>query len=438
MEPRPARVRKTTLVLRTGSPRARSQRGNVIEFKDAPNMDESRIERESKGRMASERKAKHSENGGVNLPPLLAAHLGRNENGQPLQSTLASAYGGHQPSTNSGGNLPPNGTHLSYNAPPFIPNSPQPSTIHIPTYVNMYPQPNASMTYGQPLNYFSHDQGGNPSYRGAPTYFLYGGHVSQAPMSSYGPSPNGSTHPSSVLPNSYPFYTQPINLLPNVPVYLSYDPTGMFGNSTRCVTLFVCWIEEYPLPDGLKMPSHVGSYDGKGDPDNYLHLSKVTFVCRNGQGLWHAKCSPILSSSVIPPEYGGMVKKKRDRESTRAFLTQYTDDTLQILRLHEEQRISGFVHGLKTRSLVEFLSTYLPTTYKGLMEKTYTWIEAKEIATNEAPNDHREGFDRFNKGSSWDNNKGRKKDIDRFSPYNGFNQGLLANLSKIPREILAT
>ncbi|GJR25969.1 hypothetical protein Tco_1102201 [Tanacetum coccineum] len=50
---------------------------------------------------------------------------------------------------------------------------------------------------------------------------------------------------------------------------------------------------------------------------------------------------------------------------------------------------------LKTRSLVEFLSTDLPTTYKGLMEKTYTWIDAKEIATNEAPNDYREGFDKF-------------------------------------------
>ena len=32
------------------------------------------------------------------------------------------------------------------------------------------------------------------------------------------------------------------------------------------------WIEDYPLPDGLKMPSHMGTYDGKGDPDNFLHL----------------------------------------------------------------------------------------------------------------------------------------------------------------------
>ncbi|GKB21030.1 hypothetical protein Tco_0854953 [Tanacetum coccineum] len=43
-------------------------------------------------------------------------------------------------------------------------------------------------------------------------------------------------------------------------------------DSTGCVTPFVRWIEDYTLPDGLKMPSHVVSYDGKGDPDNYLHL----------------------------------------------------------------------------------------------------------------------------------------------------------------------
>ncbi|GKA39148.1 hypothetical protein Tco_0731699 [Tanacetum coccineum] len=145
---------------------------------------------------------KESGSYGVNLPPLLAAHLGRNESGQPPQTTLTSVYGGHQPSTNSKGNLLPNCTHLSYNAPPFIPNSLQPSNGHIPTNVNPYSQPNVGMTYGQPL--------------------------------------------------SHPFHAQ--------------------GGFIGCATLFVRWIKDYPLPDGLKMPSHVGSYDGKGDPDNYLHL----------------------------------------------------------------------------------------------------------------------------------------------------------------------
>ncbi|GJZ18205.1 reverse transcriptase domain-containing protein [Tanacetum coccineum] len=128
--------------------------------------------------------------------------------------------------------------------------------------------------------------------------------------------------------------------------------------------------------------------------------------------------------------------KKREGESTRAFVTRYADDTLQILGLHEEQRISGFVYGLRTQSLVEHLSTDLSSTYKGLMEKTYTWIEAREVATNGAPNDQRENFERSRK-SSWDNNRGQKG-RDRFSPYRAPNHGLLSSLSKIPREILAT
>ncbi|GKA18803.1 hypothetical protein Tco_0698718 [Tanacetum coccineum] len=47
---------------------------------------------------------------------------------------------------------------------------------------------------------------------------------------------------------------------------------GSFADSAGSVTPFVRWIEDYPLPDGLKMPSHIGSYDGKGDPNNFLHL----------------------------------------------------------------------------------------------------------------------------------------------------------------------
>ncbi|GJY05188.1 hypothetical protein Tco_0371128 [Tanacetum coccineum] len=86
----------------------------------------------------------------------------------------------------------------------------------------------------------------------------------------------------------------------------------------------------------------------------------------------------------------GGPQNAREGESTRAFITRYTNDTLQILGLPKEHHISWFVHGLRTRSLVEFLSTDVPTTYKGLMEKTSTWIEEKDVATNGAPNDKQE------------------------------------------------
>ncbi|GJU88006.1 hypothetical protein Tco_1300429 [Tanacetum coccineum] len=170
-----------------------------------------------------------------------------------------------------------------------------------------------------------------------------------------------------------------------------------------------------PTEDGLKMPPHVGSYDGKGDPDNYLHL-------------FEGAIRSIVNYEDLKAKFWSHFSQQK----------KFTKTHLVILGLHEEQRISGFAHGLKIRNRVKFLSTDLPTTYKGLMEKTYTWIEAKEVATNGAPNDHKEGFDKFIKGFSWDNNKGRKKNRDRFSLCKGSNHGLLKNLTKSPREILAT
>ncbi|GJR25030.1 reverse transcriptase domain-containing protein [Tanacetum coccineum] len=226
---------------------------------------------------------------------------------------------------------------------------------------------------------------------------------------------------------------------PNIPVYPNL--AGPFADSAGSVTPFIRWIEDYPLPDGLKMPSHIGSYDGKGDPDNFLHLFEgaismqkwlmpvachmFTYTVKDSTRIWwnSQKTGSILNYEDLKAKF-------------RSHFSQYTDDTLQILGLHEEQRILGFVHGLRTRSLVEHLSTDLPSTYKGLMEKTYTWVEAREVATNGVPNDRRDGFERSKK-SSWDNSRGQINK-DRFSPYRGPNHGLLPNLSKSPKEILAT
>nr|GEU55501.1 reverse transcriptase domain-containing protein [Tanacetum cinerariifolium] len=109
----------------------------------------------------------------------------------------------------------------------------------------------------------------------------------------------------------------PMYTFPNMPAYANPNLNGLFPNPLGSVTPFVRWIEDYPLPYGLKMPFHIGSYDEKGDPDNFMHL------------------------------FEGAIRMQK-----------------------------------WTRSLVERLSTDLPLTYKGLMEKTYTWVEEKEVATN--------------------------------------------------------
>ncbi|GKD50796.1 hypothetical protein Tco_1279772 [Tanacetum coccineum] len=225
----------------------------------------------------SEQRVENGGSHGGNHPSLLAAHLGRSENGQPLQSTLTSGYGGNQPSTNSGG----------------------------------------------------------------------------------------------------------ISLLM------------------------------------IKMPSHVGSYDAKGDPNNYLHLFEgaiymhkwtmlvachiFTYTLKDSARIWRNRQeeSSIVNYENLKGKFWSHFSqekkftkthlavhniKQKDGESTRAFVTRYTNNTLQILRLHEEQ--------------------------------------PKEVATNRAPSDYKEGLDKFSKGFSWDNNKGKKKNQDMFSPYKGSNHGL--------------
>ncbi|GJU94746.1 reverse transcriptase domain-containing protein [Tanacetum coccineum] len=266
MEPRPERAREFTLPLRMRSPRARRQRERLVRFKETLNRERDRIEGNTKGSEPSEVGVEENGKQEMNLPPLLAAHLGRSEDGQPQRPSLTCVYGGRQSLINTRGSLPPN--------------------------------------------------------------------------------------------------------------------------------------------DGLKMPSHVGSYDGKGDPDNFLHLFKG--VIRMQKWLMPVACHMFtytLKDSARICQQKRFIKthlafhsiKQREGESVRAFATRYTDDTLQILGLHEDQRIFSFVHGLKARNLVEHLSIDLPSTYKGLMEKTYTWIEAREVATNGALNYRRDNFKSLSK-----------------------------------------
>ncbi|GJZ13501.1 reverse transcriptase domain-containing protein [Tanacetum coccineum] len=305
MEPRPEPRRLATLTLWLRSPRVRRQRERVVGFEDAPNREGNKRERNAEGIRPSEIEARE----------------------------------GHQPSTNmGGGNLPPNGTLLSHHAQPFIP-----SCLHIPTklmaiHVNPYSQPSANLVYGQALNFPFQTQMGNPLAGGTFTYHTQEGYIPQAFTNNSVPSYNGLMHPT-VTPSS-------------------------------SVTLFVCWIEDYPLPNRLKMPSQIGSYDGKGDLDNFLHLFEgaicmqkwlmpvachmFTYTLKDSTRIWwnSQKTGSILNYEDLKAKFQSHFSqqkkftkthlavhniKQREGESTRAFITRYTDDTLQILGLHEEQ-----------------------------------------------------------------------------------------------------
>ncbi|GJZ83962.1 hypothetical protein Tco_0649135 [Tanacetum coccineum] len=96
MEPRLERTKEVTPPLRTRSPRVRRQRERVVGFEEALNRERSRIGKNIEGNGPSEARAEENGRREMNLPPLLAANLGRNEDGQPLGSSLTFILGLHE------------------------------------------------------------------------------------------------------------------------------------------------------------------------------------------------------------------------------------------------------------------------------------------------------------------------------------------------------
>nr|GEZ35824.1 hypothetical protein [Tanacetum cinerariifolium] len=202
------------------------------------------------------------------------------------------------------------------------------------------------------------------------------------------PTPHGFIHSLVSLPNNYLSYTQPMYPLPNA---LAYPNHGLQAFSQ---TTLAKW--------GMPVACHI-----------------FTYTLKDSSRIWwnSQKEGSILNYEDLKAKFWSHFRQQKKFKET-------------YLAVHNIKQREG-----ETRSLVEFLSTNLPTTYKVLPEKTYTWIEKKKVATNGTPNDHREGFDMIKENSSWDTNKG-KKNRDRFSLYCGSDHGLLSNLSKSPREIL--
>ncbi|GJQ90297.1 hypothetical protein Tco_0001436 [Tanacetum coccineum] len=97
-------------------------------------------------------------------------------------------------------------------------------------------------------------------------------------------------------------------------------------NDEESPSLLTKWIEELQLPNGLRVPPHVEYYDGKGDPNDFIYAFEEA-----------------------------------------------DQDTL------------SFVHGVKIKSLVKFISTELPESYDGLIDKVYSLLQGEETAFEGRP-----------------------------------------------------
>ena len=187
MKPRPSAPVATPSALRIGSPIGRRTGGRSVSFEGVPERAPTR--REGVAGEGSNGRSQRRDNSEVNLPPLLAAHLGRTETGMPLQPSHASGVEGHQPQFNMGGSLPHNGMYpqfqiQSYPQNLYPPINSQPSNNHFPQ---------VTTPYGQPVIY--------------PPYTMFNSYPFNV-NNPYAPYPNHT--PSGAPPPHNPYNTVPM------------------------------------------------------------------------------------------------------------------------------------------------------------------------------------------------------------------------------------
>nr|GEY78431.1 reverse transcriptase domain-containing protein [Tanacetum cinerariifolium] len=153
-------------------------------------------------------------------------------------------------------------------------------------------------------------------------------------------------------------------------MYQHYGIAGLFTDSNGCVTPFVRWIEDYPLLDGLKMPPYVGSYDVKGDPDNYLHLfeeeqpwKKIRIVVSTIHAVvkFYTPCGIGTIFSTYEPN-----KVEEGQKKVKESIPEVTKDVLSYV--DEEERI--VVHGKHPEQIV-VIGKHLPTSFKRKLQDLF-------------------------------------------------------------------
>nr|XP_043628176.1 uncharacterized protein LOC122599659 [Erigeron canadensis] len=233
---------------------------------------------------------------------------------------------------------------------------------------------------------------------------------------------------------------------------------------------FIAWIQSYPLPTDLTYPLHLGTYKGKSDPDDFLEAFEgvaemkawnVPIACRMfryalegdaREWLKSVTKGSIVSFDDLKEKLRARLSqqkkhkkihvaahgiRQRETESCRSFIDRLTTETEDIVDLAESQRISGLIHGLWHKPLVEFLYRDLPNTYEQVQKRTHVFLDAREIASkgdNSPPHDKEASAKR----GKWGNDREKPK----YSPYQkedrGFHKTILPELNKTPKEILLT
>ncbi|GKB60501.1 reverse transcriptase domain-containing protein [Tanacetum coccineum] len=204
---------------------------------------------------------------------------------------------------------------------------------------------------------------------------------------------------------------------------------------------FTSRIRHFNFPK-TRMPSHIKTYDGSGDPEDHLKIFQAAAKTeRWAMPTWCHMFNSTLTGNArvwfddLPPEsidsYDDLREaflknylqqkkcirdpivlhniKQRDGESTEDFIQRYKSESGNVKGAPECMRISGFVHGITNPELIKRFHEKIPKTVDEMMQVATSFLQGQEAALNQERKKtlptwkHQEGSHRqdFKKGGSF-------------------------------------
>jgi hypothetical protein len=178
-------------------------------------------------------------------------------------------------------------------------------------------------------------------------------------------------------------------------------------------TKFSARIANFKIPPKTKMPVNVKTYDRMGDPDDHLELFMgAAKVDQRSLPIWcHMFAQTLIGPARLwfnslpdgsidtfedfsksflanfmqqkrytknPVELHNI--KQKDDEELRVFMERYKKEGLSIGGATEQMRVSGFIHGVRPRQLIEELNGNIPQSMEEAMDRAEAFLRGKEAA----------------------------------------------------------
>ncbi|PWA80402.1 gag protein [Artemisia annua] len=151
---------------------------------------------------------------------------------------------------------------------------------------------------------------------------------------------------------------------------------------------FTARIRDYDMPDGLKVPTNLKTYDGMSDPDDHLTIFMGTMDvhklpepawCRffhitlcGAARFWYDNLSPGRDSKKTKAEILGI--RQRSDESLRDYLGRFGKETLHMTDRSDGMMTGAFISGLRPSRFFKDLIAWPPASMEDLFTQAHNFI----------------------------------------------------------------